>query len=64
MTQNSFICKLEGAEVNYLNGTIIVDQDFGRSLVDGSDFLVSGEEKIYNFMTYPSKQTLGLDHSI
>ena len=48
------MCKLAGAEINYYNATILVDQNYGRSLIDPSQVFVSAKEGLYNFMTYPS----------
>lgn len=58
VTWNSLTCKLGGAEVNYYNVSMLVDQNYGRSLTSANDFLISADETIYNFMTYPSKNHL------
>jgi hypothetical protein len=45
-------CKLGGAYIGLFNASILVDQDNGRSLTLGSNYLVTADEQIYNFLTY------------
>ncbi|RNA24183.1 fibrocystin-L isoform X1, partial [Brachionus plicatilis] len=52
LTTDTLLCKLEGHEVNVYNATILVSEEYGRSLASSSIFYISADEKIYNFESY------------
>lgn len=52
LTENTLLCKLEGHEVNYFNATVLVSEEFGRSLADRSIVMASSTDTLYNFVTY------------
>lgn len=45
-------CKLSGYEVNVFNGSILVSEQFGRSLTSRDAYLISPDEKFYNFRSF------------
>ena len=52
LTQYQLICRLNKPEISFYNASILVSNDFGRSLSAASTFYVSPDENIYNFQTY------------
>ena len=52
LTRNTLVCKLEGQEVNMFNASVLVSEEFGRSLASSSIFYISADEKIHNFESY------------
>lgn len=52
LTTQTLLCKLEGNEVNLYNATVLVSEEFGRSLASPSIFYISADEEIYNFESY------------
>lgn len=58
MTQFNLTCKLTTSEINYYNATMLVSEDYGRSVMDPSQIFVSATERLYNFMTYPSNNSI------
>ncbi|CAF0710276.1 unnamed protein product [Brachionus calyciflorus] len=53
VTQNRITCKLEGSEINVFNASMLVSEQYGRSLTSRDAFFVSPDERIYNFQSYP-----------
>ncbi|CAF0756351.1 unnamed protein product [Brachionus calyciflorus] len=58
ISQTSLKCKLEGSEINFFNGSVLVSEQYGRSLTSRNAYLVSPDEKFYNFRTYPEIKSL------
>lgn len=56
LTQNKLECKANKPEVSYFNASMLVSNEFGRSLVSSSSFYVSPDDSLYNFQTYAGKQ--------
>lgn len=56
LTQNSLVCKEYKPEINYFNASMLVSNEYGRSLVSSTAFYVSPEDTLYNFQTYACKQ--------
>jgi hypothetical protein len=52
LTVNSMVCKADRPEINYFNATILVNNQYGRSLVSPNKFYVSPNDNLYNFQTY------------
>lgn len=52
LTTDTLLCKLEGNEVNFYNATVLVSEEFGRSLASPSIFFISADDQIYNFESY------------
>lgn len=52
LTTDTLLCKLEGHEINVYNATVLVSEEYGRSLASSSIFYVSADEQIYNFESY------------
>ena len=52
ITSNNLTCRLGGTEVNVYNFSMLINEQFGRSKMPPSTYLVSPDEKIYNFQTY------------
>lgn len=52
LTRNTLVCKLEGQEVSTFNASILVSEEYGRSLASSSIFYISADEKIYNFESH------------
>lgn len=46
-------CKLSGKEVNTFNATMLVNEEYGRSLASPLTYFVTADETIYNFQSYP-----------
>lgn len=55
LTSSSLYCKLKGETVGLFNGTMIVSEDYGRSLSDPASFFVTPDESIYNYQTFAGK---------
>lgn len=45
-------CKLTGFEVDVYNATILVSEQYGRSLASRNSYLISRDEKFYNFRSF------------
>lgn len=52
LTTSTLLCRLEGHEVNMYNATVLVSEQYGRSLASPSIFYISADEQIYNFESY------------
>ncbi|RMZ96657.1 Fibrocystin-L [Brachionus plicatilis] len=52
LTTDSLVCKLEGHEVNVYNATVLVSEEYGRSLTSPTIFYITADEQIYNFESY------------
>ena len=48
-------CQLPRPEVNYYNASILVSNEYGRSLVSPSQFFVAPNDTLYNYQTYARK---------
>ena len=48
-------CKLSRELVGYFNATIMVNNEFGRSLASSSLFHVTSAQNLYNYMTYAGR---------
>ena len=46
------VCNADRPEINYFNATILVNNQYGRSLVSPNKFYVSPNDNLYNFQTY------------
>lgn len=49
------VCKVTKPEINYFNASILVNNQYGRSLVSPNKFYVSPNDNLYNFQTYARK---------
>ena len=45
-------CKLDNSEVSVFNTTLLISEEYGRSLASASLYYVTSDEKIYNFQSY------------
>lgn len=45
-------CQLQKPEVNYFKSTILVSNEFGRSVASANMLYVSPDENLYHFQTY------------
>ena len=54
-TNNFLYCNLEKPEVAYYKATILVTNQYGRSLALPNIFFVGPDQSIYNFETYAGK---------
>ncbi len=52
ITQNTLKCKLERAEIGLYNASILVNGEFGRSVTSSNMFLISADDKPYNYLSY------------
>ena len=52
VTSTSLVCQLNKPEVNYFNSSMLVNNDFGRSITSSNLFYVSPDQNLYNFQTY------------
>jgi hypothetical protein len=52
------VCKANKPEINYFNASIIISNQYGRSLVSSNKFYVSPNDNLYNFQTYARKLSL------
>ena len=46
------VCLANRPEINYFNASILVNNQYGRSLVNPNRFYVSPNDNLYNFQTY------------
>ena len=53
ITTNALKCKLDSTEINVYNTSMLVSEEYGRSQTSRSAYLITPDEKIYNFQTYP-----------
>ena len=51
-TKNLFYCKLDNSEVGVFNTSLLVSEEYGRSVVDSSMYYVTPDEKIYNYQSF------------
>ena len=58
VTQNSLTCQANKPEISYFNVSMLVSNQYGRSVVSPSAFLVSPDDSLYNFQTFASKYCL------
>ena len=52
LTQYQLKCLIFKPEVNYFNASILVSNEYGRSLAAPNTFYVSPDDNLYNFQTY------------
>lgn len=57
MTSTELTCLLTKAEVGYFNASILVNNQFGRSLANKNLFYVSPDDNLFNYQTYAGKKT-------
>ncbi len=55
VTNSTMYCKLQKPEVNYYNATILVSNNYGRSIADPDAFFVAPNDTLYNYQTYARK---------
>ena len=48
-------CQLKKPEVSYFNASILVNNQYGRSLAVPTTYLVSPNDNLYHFQTYARK---------
>ncbi len=52
LTQYSMECKINRPEINYYNASILVSNQYGRSMVRPDYFYVAPNDTLYNYQTY------------
>ena len=54
-TKSQFYCKLENSEVGVFNTTLLVSEEYGRSVAASAMYFVTPDEKIYNYQSFAGK---------
>ena len=54
---NLLYCKLDNSEVGIFNTTMLVSENYGRSLASPSIFYATPDEKLYNYQSYAGNIT-------